>query len=39
MNEQQLRGLIDEVKSGKLPRRGFIQRMVGLGPDGADGRR
>jgi len=31
MNEQQLRGLIDEVKSGKLPRRGFIQQMVGLG--------
>lgn len=31
MNEQQLRVLIDEVKSGKLPRRGFIQQMVGLG--------
>jgi peptide/nickel transport system substrate-binding protein len=31
MNEQQLRGLIDEVKSGKLPRRGFIQQLVGLG--------
>jgi len=31
MNEQQLRGLIEEVKSGKLPRRGFIQQMVGLG--------
>jgi peptide/nickel transport system substrate-binding protein len=31
MNEQQLRGLIDEVKSGKLPRRSFIQQMVGLG--------
>jgi peptide/nickel transport system substrate-binding protein len=31
MNEQQLRGLIDEVKAGKLPRRGFIQQMVGLG--------
>jgi peptide/nickel transport system substrate-binding protein len=31
MDEQQLRGLIDEVKSGKLPRRGFIQQMVGLG--------
>jgi peptide/nickel transport system substrate-binding protein len=31
MNELQLRGLIDEVKSGKLPRRGFIQQMVGLG--------
>jgi peptide/nickel transport system substrate-binding protein len=31
MNEQQLRGLIEEVKAGKLPRRGFIQQMVGLG--------
>ena len=31
MNEKQLRGLIEEVKSGKLPRRGFIQQMVGLG--------
>jgi peptide/nickel transport system substrate-binding protein len=31
MNEQDLRVLIDEVKCGKLPRRGFIQQMVGLG--------
>jgi peptide/nickel transport system substrate-binding protein len=31
MNEHQLRGLIDEVKAGKLARRGFIQQMVGLG--------
>ena len=31
MNEHQIRGLIDEVKAGKLPRRGFIQQMVGLG--------
>jgi len=31
MNERQLRSLIDEVKAGKLPRRGFIQQMVGLG--------
>ncbi len=31
MNEKQIRGLIEEVKSGKLPRRGFIQQMVGLG--------
>ena len=31
MNERQLRGLIDEVKTGKLARRDFIQRMVGLG--------
>jgi peptide/nickel transport system substrate-binding protein len=31
MNEQELRGLIDELKSGTLPRRGFIQQLVGLG--------
>ena len=31
MNEQQLRQLIGKVKAGKLSRRGFIQRMVGLG--------
>ena len=31
MNERQLRGLIDDVKTGKLPRRSFIQQMVGLG--------
>jgi peptide/nickel transport system substrate-binding protein len=31
MNEQQLRGLIEEVKAGKLPRRNFIRQMVGLG--------
>ncbi len=37
MDEQQLRALIDEVKSGKLPRRGFIQQHGGPGPDGADG--
>ena len=29
--EQQLRVLIDDVRSGKLPRRGFIQHLVGLG--------
>jgi len=31
MNEHQLRHLIGKVKSGALSRRGFIQRMVGLG--------
>lgn len=31
MNESRIRGLIDDVKTGKLPRRGFIERMVGLG--------
>jgi peptide/nickel transport system substrate-binding protein len=31
MNEKALRGLIEEVKAGRLPRRSFIQQMVGLG--------
>ena len=31
MEERQLRDLIEDVRKGKLPRRGFIQRMVGLG--------
>ena len=31
MNEHDLRELIGNVKAGKLSRRGFIQRMVGLG--------
>jgi peptide/nickel transport system substrate-binding protein len=31
MQEKQLRHLIEEVRSGALPRRGFIQRLVGLG--------
>ena len=31
MQEQQLRHLIDDVREGRLPRRGFIQQMVGLG--------
>ena len=31
MNEHQLRGLVDQVKAGRLPRRSFIQHMVGLG--------
>ena len=31
MQERDLRDLIEEVRSGALPRRSFIQRMVGLG--------
>ena len=31
MNEHELRQLIGKVKAGKLSRRGFIHRMVGLG--------
>ena len=31
MNERELRGLITDVKVGKLSRRAFIQRMVALG--------
>lgn len=31
MQETELRALIEDVREGKLPRRGFIQRMVGLG--------
>ena len=31
MNEQDLRGLIAEVKDGHLSRRSFVQRMVALG--------
>ncbi|HSW09029.1 peptide ABC transporter substrate-binding protein [Aquabacterium sp.] len=31
MQEKQLRTLIEDVREGKLPRRGFIQQMVGLG--------
>ena len=31
MQEQDIRALIEEVREGKLPRRGFIQQMVGLG--------
>jgi peptide/nickel transport system substrate-binding protein len=31
MQEQDLRLLIEEVREGKLPRRSFIQQMVGLG--------
>lgn len=31
MHERDLLALIERVRSGALPRRGFIQRMVGLG--------
>jgi peptide/nickel transport system substrate-binding protein len=31
MQERELRQLIEEVREGSLPRRSFIQRMVGLG--------
>ena len=31
MQEHDLRALIEEVREGKLPRRSFIQQMVGLG--------
>lgn len=29
--EAQLRALIEDVRAGRLPRRSFIQQMVGLG--------
>ena len=31
MNEQEIRGLIDAVKTGRLSRRGFIDTMIGVG--------
>ena len=31
MQEREIRALIEDVREGTLPRRGFIQRMVGLG--------
>jgi peptide/nickel transport system substrate-binding protein len=31
MNARQIRHLVEQVRDGRLPRRGFIQRMVGLG--------
>ena len=37
MNERELRRLIGDVKIGKLSRRGFVQRMMAVGPDRADG--
>ena len=34
MQERELRQLIEEVRTGELPRRSFIQQMVGLGQIG-----
>ena len=31
MREHELRALIENVREGELPRRTFVQRMVGLG--------
>ena len=31
MNERELRGLIGDVKTGRLSRRGFVRRMVAVG--------
>jgi len=31
MKEREIRALIDQVRTGELPRRAFIQRMVGVG--------
>jgi len=31
MNERELRALVEDVRTGALPRRSFIQRLVGLG--------
>src|SRR3954465_3059559 len=31
MNERELRGLIDNVKTGRMSRRGFVRRMVAVG--------
>ncbi|WP_237478905.1 peptide ABC transporter substrate-binding protein [Lichenibacterium dinghuense] len=31
MNEQDLRGLVADVRGGRLSRRGFVQRMIALG--------
>ena len=31
MNEHELRALIEEVRSGEISRRSFVQRMVALG--------
>ena len=31
MNERELRGLIDQVKTGGLSRRGFVRRMMAVG--------
>ena len=31
MNEPELRALVEDVRTGALPRRSFIQKLVGLG--------
>ena len=31
MNERELRALVEDVRTGALPRRSFIQKLVGLG--------
>ena len=31
MNEHDIKGLVEEVREGKLPRRSFIQQMVSVG--------
>src|SRR5436305_4841402 len=31
MNERELRGLIDNVKTGRMSRRGFVRRMAAVG--------
>ena len=31
MNENEIRGLVDSVKDGRMDRRAFIQRMVAVG--------
>ena len=31
MNEQEIKGLVEDVRAGTLPRRNFIQQMVGAG--------
>ena len=31
MDEREIRSLVEDVKAGKLPRRRFVQMMVGLG--------
>ena len=31
MNEQDLRGLLDRVKTGRLSRRAFVRRMAAVG--------
>ncbi len=37
MDERELRRLIGDVKKGRLSRRGFVQRLMAVGLDGADG--